>query len=704
MKVFEIDNQSPYLSDVKALGKANAQTLGFFPEGAFDDHAKRGHILVAVDQDENCVGYLLYRVSQDRAIIVHLCIDCAKRRKGVARKLVEYLQQITKDLYGIGLRCRRDYEASNIWPRLGFIAQSEQPGRAKERTDLTFWWFDHGHPTLFSEPLMESLRSKIRVVMDANVFFDLYDKKRSGYEESNALLADWLSDSLQLCLTDEIYNEIHRSNDEGERKKARELIHNFAILPCQQEVLTTAVEELRQFFPENMCTRDEADLRQLARTIASNAHFFLTRDGPLLSLKDKVYDSFGIRIIRATDLIIELDELRREAEYQPQRLAGTLSEIQRVQSGQEDILTARFQCSSSGEARSAFQQRLRRLLSDPERYSCSTALDTKKTPIALFAYDKDNLEILDIPLLRIAHSPLAATLARYLIFRSVSDSAHNKCLATRISDPYQDEVITSALSDDAFVRQESGWLKINLSEAKSARKMSDYLLKLSRRLEGEREYCQELASILGKDTATIESQVIADIERLLWPAKILDAYLPTFIVPIRPEWAKELFDEGLAGQTLFGAKDELALNREGVYYRAKLPSGGLRAPGRILWYVSYEDRFVGTGRLRACSRLDEVILDKPKNLYRRFRRLGVYEWNHISQLARGDTDSTIMALRFSDTEPFACPIEWRRLQEILRENGCKSQLQSPVGISPEVFSMLYVLGKQIQVEDDVDAG
>ena len=152
-----------------------------------------------------------------------------------------------------------------------------------------------------------------------------------------------------------------------------------------------------------------------------------------------------------------------------------------------------------------------------------------------------------------------------------------------------------------------------------------------------------------------------------------------------------------------GAKVELALNREGVYYRAKSPSAGLQAPGRILWYVSYGGRFSGTGHLRACSRLDEVIIDKPKSLYRQFRRLGVYEWSHVFEVAKRNIENEIMALRFSDTELFRAPIEWHELQQILRTHGCKSQLQSPVRISPELFAKLYTLGTQIQIEEGSDA-
>ena len=75
-----------------------------------------------------------------------------------------------------------------------------------------------------------------------------------------------------------------------------------------------------------------------------------------------------------------------------------------------------------------------------------------------------------------------------------------------------------------------------------------------------------------------------DLEKGLWPLKIRELNIPTFIVPIRPEWAMHLFDEDIAKQDLFGGEPSLILNAENIYYRASVPKV-LTAPGRILWYV-----------------------------------------------------------------------------------------------------------------------
>ena len=71
-----INNESRFFQDVKTLGKRNSATLGFMPEGGFEDHAQNKWIIVACIDDTLC-GYLMFREvpRYSRVSIVHLCID-----------------------------------------------------------------------------------------------------------------------------------------------------------------------------------------------------------------------------------------------------------------------------------------------------------------------------------------------------------------------------------------------------------------------------------------------------------------------------------------------------------------------------------------------------------------------------------------------------------------------------------------------------
>lgn len=693
MKLELIDHKSPHLEAVKALGKANAATLGFLPEGAFEEYAARRNIIVAINSKGECVGYCLFRVSNQQAIIAHLCIAQSNRKQGIAKALVENLKDITKeDLHGISLKCRRDYEASLVWPRFGFIAKRNIPGRGKDRKELTLWWLDHNHPTLFTESTQETLRDKICVVLDANVFFDLNDKSRQGYEESRALLADWLPTNLELCVTDEIYNEIERGSNSPLRKSSREFADQFTNPPAPPDEINKFATSLRAFFPEKMTARDESDLRQLARTLAAGLQFFITRDALLLGRAEKIYEKFGLSILRPSDLIVRLDELRQESDYQPVRLAGTLSEIKLLNKADDPLVVETFLANSLGESKQSFKSKLFRMLSDPEKYRCQVALDSEQHPFALIVYARSQPNSLEIPILRVRRGSLAATMSRYLIFQATWRAALEGRAFTRITDPYLEQHVSAAVADESFIPSASEWVKVSLSSATSAAQLSRELLSLNYKNEEERRFFADAATLLNKEYMLFNVQYMSDIEHLLWPAKILDAPIPTFIVPIQAKWAKDLFDENLARQTLLGAVMELALNRESAYYKSKNAPGGLKAPGRILWYVSKDNKYEGSMHIRACSRLDEVLVDNPKKLFGQLRRLGVYQWRHVHRVAKCNINQDIMALRFSDTELFTSPVKWSDVQSILKRADCPSQLMSPHRIPNNVFAELYSLG------------
>ena len=89
-------------------------------------------------------------------------------------------------------------------------------------------------------------------------------------------------------------------------------------------------------------------------------------------------------------------------------------------------------------------------------------------------------------------------------------------------------------------------------------------------------------------------------------------------------------------------------------------------------------------------------MDRPKELFRHFKRLGIYEWKHVFDIARKDIDKEIMALIFSDTELFERPIYLPELRKILQGHRRKTQLQSPTAISVEIFDALYSAGKNSQ--------
>ena len=523
--------------------------------------------------------------------------------------------------------------------------------------------------------------------MDANVFFDLYDESDPESSESKALRADWLQDSVELCLTDEIYTEINRSPDKSERQRQRRQARQHQIFQPGHDATVAAYSAIRRFFPKKLSDTDESDLRQLAKTISHGVKFFITRDKGLLHVADQVYETFGVSVLRPTALINRLDALRRENEYQPVRLGGSRFKTRHVSSADEEALAKAFQASAKGESSASFLKQLRYLLSSPQTCSCYVAQNDASLPLAIYGYVRANDQTLEIPVLRVGHDDLAPTIARHLLARAVQASAAEGRIVTAVTDARLDTVTVTALEESGFSKLDGAWMKLNLGVADSAHHLASRLDEFAATQVQASKLAAKLAEALKSWQTSPEIGNAILLERALWPAKILDAEVPCFIIPIQPVWAQNLFDEGLANQELFGGRPELVLKREQVYYRANQPCG-LICPGRILWYVSADKSRQGTMSIRACSRLDEITVDKPKELYRRFRRLGVYEWRDVYKKANHDVNKMLMALRFSDTELFRSPVARDRFRKL----GVKSNLQSPVAITKEQFAEIYRIG------------
>lgn len=410
--------QSPHLEQMLALHRANSKTLGLFPVGAFDEHAKLRQILVALE-DDNLLGYLLFRVARGRASIVHLCVAEEARGRGVARMLVDRIKLETAQLQGIGLYCRRDYDINHIWSKFGFEAVHAKVGRGKDGAELTFWWFSHGHKDLLSR-ISEPDPTRQRVVIDANVFYDLHARNTPESEDSKALLADWVQSSIELVITKELRNEITKAPEEEQRRMSRAEATRYVVLPTDDAAFQRLCTDLRPRFPESVTLRDEADLRQVAYTIAGEAPFLVTRDQTLIERCEALYRSHGLTVLHPAELINHLDSIEREAEYRPARIEGSrLKNTLLKADGLEGVVNA-FKLPD--ERTNDFSKALLRCLSQPKSIDIQLITDHQDFPVLVGVIDRQWPQRMDVPILRCAKHSLAATMQRNFL-RACLDSA-----------------------------------------------------------------------------------------------------------------------------------------------------------------------------------------------------------------------------------------------------------------------------------------
>ncbi|HMP77544.1 MAG TPA: GNAT family N-acetyltransferase [Kiritimatiellia bacterium] len=671
------------LGDVMALHRQNAKKLGFFPAGAFEEYARLQRILVATEGDK-LVGYLLYRVARGRAAIVHLCVSQSARGRGVATLLVQSLKAETKHLEGIGLRCRRDYDINHVWAKFGFEALLSKAGRGKDGAELTYWWFGHGHADLFSlaaEP--DPVRQ--RVVIDANVFYDLFARETLASEDSKALLADWVQSSIELVITKELRNEIENAPSDDQRRASRAEASRYHTLASDDEIFQRLCAELRSLFPQSTTLRDDADLRQIAYAIAGGAPFLVTRDQNLVDRSEPLYRSHGLMVLHPSELINHLDSIEREADYKPARIEGSRWKGELLRA--EKLPAAVDVFKYDGERVGEFTRSLRSCLAQPRSVEVQLISDGSGDPVVLGVMDRSEASVFRVPVLRrqLAH-PTGATMLRNFL-RACLDAAatEGRSLVIILDSEW--------LMRDASIVSEFGFVRCGDAAAKlTARGIGtrDEMARLLASISVHPMYHPAKQAAITSLLAFVESghavQAAAAMERQLWPMKVIGADVPTFIVSIQPKWAQHFFDVGLASQLLFGLREELHLGVEGAYYRSA-ENNNMGAPGRVLWYVSRGDGD-GSMTIKACSQLEEVAVAKPKELFRRFRRLGVYEWNDVLSMANGDISADLVAFRFRMTERFKTPVEMRSLETL----GIRAPFMSPRRITEEQFAAIYRTG------------
>jgi hypothetical protein len=574
------------------------------------------------------------------------------------------------------------------------VEHFEKPGRGRNGEPLGYWWLDQRQPDLLDLIVPDRSEVTLILALDANVFFDLEGRERTEDFESRGLLADWLQPQIELCVTPELLNEIGRNSDAEERARLHSRTNRYRMLKGDDGAFWKLVKELDEVLGPAISDSQQSDRRQLARAAAGDADHFITRDGGLLDKAAEIYAISGLSPLRPSELIAQIDPLARAREYQPARLAGShlFSDV-RV-SGDVAGLADIFLNNPAGERRSRLLATLRRLLANPEHSHLLVVRDNQNALVALLGLSETSADEMVIEVARVAGGKLASTLARQLLDIAVKKAGANRRVFCRLADPHPSAEVLTSSTVAGFRPAGGARLKVSLPMVAPITDIAQHLRRLAVAGDDVAILAGELASVVEQAYACRDVAALFAAERLLRPAKLSDLQISNFIVPINAVWAAALFDEQLASGELFAGSPDLMFRGENAYYSARR-SGRITAPGRVLWYVKHAKHRPGSKAIRAVSYLDEVVLDSPKHLFRRFQRLGVYEWRNLFELAKGDVHRQIMALVFSDTELLPNPIPFQDMQEeLVRWGMARNQIQSPLRIPCECFLDIYARGCQ----------
>jgi len=665
-----INSRDNLIDKVIALGDENTKTLGLMPREGYRQHADRSCLLVATKNDD-IAGFILFRktVKNRRIRIVQLCVNSNFRGKGIGDSLIDKLKDDFKSTYrGIALNCRIDYKsASKLWKRNGFYPLNEKRGRGKKETWLLQWLYDFNKNDLFTNIEL----TKVRVLIDVNIIIRTRDiSTATDYKKSPIifLLSDDILSDVEYLYANETLLEITKDSNSGRRERTRRIMSQFNRLTMNPSNLDEIRNKVKKLCPPTK-ENDFSDRDQISEAIANNIEYFITTDEKMQKECEVLSSYFSIQIFTPSQFLIHFDQIQNSSSYLPRRLGGTDAEFRKATISDIELSIDLFH-SQFGEKKGQFKSRLDEYSSRPKSITNVVSVD-RNTIDAIINYEI-LLEGISLNIIRISNLRNRYVLFNQLIAQ-ISRAVINMQLSlVRIKESELDSEMKRLL-EEMYYREEDSYLIRTFKYGFLSKEDAVNSSVITNSADNESNY-------------DLSNNELYEIERSIFPGKVKGLDVNNYIIPIKPRWASQLFDYNVSNYLLFGAAKSLIWNRNNIYYRSVNPNVEA-LPGRVFWYVSrgnkYETRVKG---IVASSYIEQIIIDKPKKMFKDFEKLGVYKWKNIYELAKKDVDRSIKAIEFSDTEVFENVVPLSKIQTFL---GNRQTFQSVVRITDQEFTQIY---------------
>ena len=636
---------------VEALRAMNNETLGFMPLSVMEGYLKQGGG-VGIRGDDGLHGYALYAVQRRHVRLIHLCVADQFRRSGYAGQLLDTVVRAAKErrVGTVKLTCRRDYTAASaFWRRHGFLPLAETDAKT-EGARLMTWHL--GIDGAAQQDIFSSVASddKVKAAIDAQLFFNL---------RASGLQADFLADSLELYITKEMFNEIDRAKlDQRERSRSKALA--FPQLNHDADRMYAMVERLERILPSDRPS-EESDIRQLAMTATSDVSIFLTRDEDILNKAAQIKCVASVDVMHPDELIVRIDQFIDSDAYQPVAVSGSSLRWRRV--GDDEVTRFRSGKDLLGphERKGRFNNQLDRALSHPKIWR-TEALWSEDRLLALRSLRCEGRRLVAC-LCRASRGRTQGMLTEYVAASLIQEAVSRGCCAVEVEPHGTTPEAKGQLTHLGFVNM--GGKLVRMCPA-------TVMLE-----EGLRE----------ATGAVFDSVSLEQLERRCSPVALQGGDTNSLLVPIKPGYARALFNTRRAAGDLFGADEKVLLRWENVYFRKKSHHRMIQPPARILWYESKGQGIV------AISHLDDVEIGQPKDVFRNNRSLGALGWREIREMCGGSRVQDVMALRFSHTHLLRSPVSFASLKGVYRHHKLNSPVvQSPSKVPPEAFLDIFRLG------------
>ncbi|MBC6108994.1 GNAT family N-acetyltransferase [Pedobacter fastidiosus] len=676
------------LDDILRIWGPNRQTLGLMPKDAFKESIAKKWVLICKEEDST-VGYLQFRFTNRTQIlsIVHLCVEKEYRGKGYPELMVNKLvSEFRSQARGIKLNCRSDYKkAEAFWNRYGFQPKSKQPSRGNNRSiELITWWYNFGVNDLFST----NQNHKVKAILDLNILAKIMEPALNDNtkEQIAELINDWIATEVEYYYASETINELFRDKINSRQEKTKQFLKDFTELNIDKSSLKDIERELLSIYP-GKTDNHISDRRQISEAVLSGFPYFITLDAGILKNSKKILEKYPLKIVEPFQFSAEIDFSINAMDYYPNQLSANNFSVSKLNPQDRDGLESLFLNTSGGERKSIFKTSLDGVIA--KSTGCVMVIKEGMSIVSIVGYHLED-DYIQVPLIRTKQYTLRQTIFMQNINDLVKLASDNNKSFLALTDHHITSVEAQILQDYGFFEIDQKWIRGVKKGFSTIEQLKQDLSVFLKEIPQLRNF---LINIEDNKNDQYNLNMLS-LEKALWPLKIIDAEIPCFIIPIKPHYARELFDTKAAKAELFGVQPKLIWNKENVYYRNVSPNVE-KFPARILWYASDSQHSPRSKGIVCSSYLNEVVIGGAKEVFKKYERFGVYSWEKdIMPLAKNVIDKNIKILRFSDSESFQKIVTLKEIKRILSENGEKdNNFQSPMKIKNTTFMEIYALGK-----------
>ena len=384
----------------------------------------------------------------------------------------------------------------------------------------------------------------------------------------------------------------------------------------------------------------EGDLRVVAQAAAGDAAYLVSRDEDLLHHGERLEQLTGVSLIGPDDFLLRLQALGGEHSHQTRVIAASGMSVSTLSEMPSNAELSVYCHHHVRERPIELRQRLSIAAAHPSGRIEQLVTDSEER-LALGAMYREQGRV-TVTVLRGAGGQRSYAAVRQMAHHLRTIVAAEGP-ATIVVDDQTSAPVDQALRDEGFRSEGSAW---KAAVQTGVFGPGDPLPQELERIGWER----------------LNPHLVRGFERYAWPSKVFSGNVTSYMVPIKPEYARVILGYDEPQARLFELNRRAAAARENVYYMS--PRRFVEAPARIIWWISSGGP---TGGVGAMSWLDEVDTGDPRRLYRKYRNYGVLDEQQVLESAKPSGSSrhpAATALLFSQTEMFPDPVPISRAREL----------------------------------------